>query len=98
VTLHSYDVVFDIPGEELDPIHGEMHAAIETGSAVSLSIVVVTADAKMEPPLSTLLQTGEELQGDARITLHGVEETSEAEITTTAALRIHFANWADPED
>jgi hypothetical protein len=95
VTLTSYTVTYDVPGESLTPIDGALHVVIPTGEDVSFSIVLVTGQAKIEPPLVTLLTTGGELQGDARITLHGVEQTSDADVTVEAAIRVHFANWAD---
>jgi hypothetical protein len=95
VTLTSYTITYDIPGESLAPIEGALHAVVPTGDDVSFSIVLVTGQAKIEPPLVTLLTTGGELQGDATITLRGVERTSEEEVATQASIRVHFANWAD---
>jgi len=98
VTLTSYRVDYDLPDEQLEPLVGAVHAVVPTGESVTLSLVLVTAQAKVEPPLYTLLTTGQELQGNATLTVYGTEETSDESVTVSAAIRVHFANWADGDD
>ncbi|MBM3316972.1 MAG: hypothetical protein FJY75_03875 [Candidatus Eisenbacteria bacterium] len=96
VTLNAYRVEFEITGEQIDSLEGALHAVVPSGESVSLVVVLVTGAAKLEPPLSSLILGGE-LQGDARVTLYGVEQTSGDEIAAEAAIRVHFANWADED-
>jgi hypothetical protein len=95
VTLDAYTVNFDVAGEQIAPVQGALHVVIETGGSATFTVVLVTAQAKLEPPLSSLLLSGGELQADATITLSGTERTSNERVTVSASIRVHFANWAD---
>lgn len=94
VTLTGYRVTFDLEDEAIESHEGALHVVVPSGENASFSIVLVTAQSKIEPPLTALVNGGE-LQADAHVTFFGVEQTSEDEVTATAAIRVHFANWAD---
>lgn len=95
VTLDAYAITFDAEGEQISPVQGALHVVIETGTSATFTVVLVPAQAKLEPPLSSLLISGGELQADATITLSGTEETSAERVTVSASIRVSFANWAD---
>jgi hypothetical protein len=95
VTLDAYTVNFDVAGEQIAPVQGALHVVVETGGSATFTVVLVTAQAKLEPPLSSLLLSGGELQADATITLSGTERTSNERVTVSASIRVQFANWAD---
>jgi len=94
VVVTGYEVVFHADGEHIDTLTGALHLVVPSGSQAIASIVVVTADAKRQPPLITLAQVGGELVGSATITVWGYETTSEDRISTTATVQIHFADWS----
>jgi hypothetical protein len=95
VTLDAYTITFDVEGEQLSPVQGALHVVIATGNSATFTVVLVPAQAKLEPPLSSLLISGGELQADATITLSGTEQTSAERVTVSASIRVSFANWAD---
>jgi hypothetical protein len=95
VTLTSYRVDYQVDGESIAPLTGGLHLVVPTGETATARLVLVTAFAKTQPPLITLVAHGDELTGTAIVTLRGVEQDSNEEIVATAAIAIHFANWAD---
>lgn len=95
VTIESYRVEFDLPGEKLAPIESSLHLKVPSGDKMTASIVLVTAQAKTLPPLSSLVASREELLGHAKITIHGHEQTSDDPVTAEARIQVHFADWAD---
>jgi hypothetical protein len=95
VTLTSYRVEYDMPGEEIDTVSGGLHLVVPTGSSAQAQLVLVTAYAKTQAPLGSLVNDRNELPATATITLTGREQDSDAEVQATAVIEIHFADWAD---
>jgi len=95
VVIDHYQVAYEIPGEALEEVSGRMHMRVPTGQEVSGNFVLVTSLAKIEPPLSTLAGSLDELFGTAYITLNGHEETSGRAISVGATMQIHFADWLE---
>ncbi len=94
VILTSYRVAYNIPGEHIEPLIGSMSLTIPSGETAMANIVVVTAQAKLEPPLSTL-RTGElEMLSRCMITFYGHEDVSNQGIVVELPFQINFANWA----
>ncbi|MBP7668990.1 MAG: hypothetical protein KA123_00190 [Candidatus Eisenbacteria bacterium] len=93
VLITGYRIEYSANGDAIDPIEGAMHLLIPSGTQRIASVVLVSAEAKSQPPLSTLVETGGEIFGSATITLSGYEETSEDPIEVSGTIQIHFANW-----
>jgi len=99
VVLTGYRVDYAVTGaevEKIEPVTGKIHLVVPTGEEVNHRIVLVTAWAKANPPLSSY-QTGGELLAEASLTFTGYEETSEEPIVVKACMTIHFANWTDED-
>ncbi len=97
VVLTDYRVDYQLEGEQIEPIVGKIHVVIPSGEEANHRIVLVTAWAKVNPPLSTAATQGQELMATATLTFTGYEETSEEPIVVRANVTIHFANWIDEE-
>lgn len=100
VVLTDYRVDYTVTGgsiEAIKPIVGKIHLVIPSGEEVNHRIVLVTAVAKTEAPLSTTVAQGQELMANAALTFTGYEETSEEPIVVRAYITIHFANWVDQQ-
>jgi len=95
VVLTDYRVDYALPGEQIEPIVGKVHVVVPSGEEANHRIVLVTAWAKVNPPLSTAATQGQELMANATLTFTGYEETSEEPIVVRAYVSIHFANWID---
>ena len=95
VTFTSYRIDYDVDGESIAPLTGGLQLVVPTGGKATARIVLVTALAKTQPPLITLVASGDELAGTASLTLRGTEQDSNEPIVATAAIAIHFADWAD---
>jgi hypothetical protein len=93
VMLDRYTIHFE-SDEEIPEVNGSLGWTVHTGETVSGSIVVVPATMKTQPPLVSLIGGGE-ITTTARITIHGIEATSERQVTLEATMPVHFANWAD---
>jgi hypothetical protein len=94
VTLTHYKVEFESE-EALPAFEGQLHLDIPTGMKAQGTIILVPAEMKIKEPLVSYLFAGSELMTSAKITFYGVEKTSEAEVSVTAALTVNFANWSD---
>ncbi len=97
VRIDHFRVEYDIPGEEMEPIEGDLNLLVPSGSSAVARITLISALAKVSPPLVGLIGTLDELFGTATITLSGTEETSEERLTATAQVSIHIADWADED-
>jgi hypothetical protein len=85
------------PGVDVPyPFEGSVSVLISSGTSSSVSIVVVREVAKLEPPLSRLVDTGAEvvLQTTAKIDFYG-HDLANNEVHATGYLPIFFANYAE---
>ncbi|MBD3336152.1 MAG: hypothetical protein GF355_11615 [Candidatus Eisenbacteria bacterium] len=94
ITLNRYTVRY-ISDESLTTFEGALHLEVLSGRQAAGIFTVVPADMKIREPLLSYLQAGRELTATAEITFYGVEKTSGEEVSVTAGLPVHFANWAD---
>ncbi|MBU1702453.1 MAG: hypothetical protein KJ970_04980 [Candidatus Eisenbacteria bacterium] len=94
VTLTHYTISFDSE-EQLPPFEGQIYLDVSTGDRAEGTIILVPAGMKTREPLVSYLIAGSDLMTSAEITLYGVEKTSHAEVSVTAHLTVHFANWSD---
>jgi len=103
VMLDRYTVSFtrtdgrNTPGVDVPyPFEGALSTLVSVGSASTVSLVVVREVAKLEPPLSRLVDSGAEvvLQTSAKIVFYG-HDLANNQVTATGYLSVFFANYAE---
>ena len=103
VMLDRYTVSFtrtdgrNTPGVDVPyPFEGALSTLVSVGSASTISLVVVREVAKLEPPLSRLVDSGAEvvLQTSAKIVFYG-HDLANNQVTATGYLSVFFANYAE---
>jgi len=82
------------PGVDVPyPIEGNLSALVEIGSSVKVSFVVVTINAKREPPLVNLVDGNEpEIKATAIIELYG-HDLANNKVKATGYLQVFFNNY-----
>jgi len=82
------------PGVDVPyPIEGNLSALVEIGSSVKVSFVVVTINAKREPPLVNLVDGNEpEIKATAIIELYGHDLVNN-KVKATGYLQVFFNNY-----
>jgi hypothetical protein len=86
------------PGVDIPyPFEGSMSSMVSVGTSSSVSIVIVREVAKLEPPLSRLVDVGAEvvLQATAKIDFYG-HDLANNQVHATGYLPVFFANYAEP--
>jgi len=105
-----YDVVLDrytvsysrtdgknTPGVDVPyPFEGSLTAVVPLGGSATVSFVVVREAAKLEPPLSRLVDLGAEviLTATAKIDFYG-HDLANNQVKVTGYLTIYFANYSE---
>ena len=104
VTFGRYRVVYaradgrSQPGRDVpDPFDGAITMTV-TDQPAAAPLTLVRAQAKEEPPLRVLAGGGgaRAVSTIADVTFYGPDQTGR-DVTATAAISIHFADWGDPE-
>ncbi len=97
VVFDRYEVRFE--GEEvLPPLFGAIHLRVASGSTATGEITVIPAAYKVVEPLRSLRENVVEMRFIANVKLIGTEVDSNEEITASAKLPVHCANWGDTDD
>lgn len=94
VRVERFEVRYEAEGHEIPGWSGGLGWTIQSAGVLNATLTVVPAWLKQNPPLSGLVSGGE-IVATAHITFHGRESTSNAPVTFTATLPVHFANWVD---
>jgi hypothetical protein len=84
------------PGVDVPyPIEGKLSALVEIGTSVKVSFVVVTINAKREPPLVNLVDGNDpEIKATAIIELYG-HDLAKNKVKATGYLQVFFNNYAN---
>jgi hypothetical protein len=95
----------DLDGDgtvDLANFTANMNAVVPINGSATAAVLIVSGAAKSVPPISCLgpagggcLTTTNEFAVNVTVVFHGVEETSEADITVTSGLIVRIADYAD---
>lgn len=104
VTITGYHVTFvradgrNTPGVDVPyAFDGAVTGTAKVGASVTLSFVLVRAQAKLEPPLLALRSGGSIfISTTAEVTLYGHDQAGN-QMNVTGTIGVNFANWADPD-
>jgi hypothetical protein len=82
------------PGVDVPyPIEGNLSVLVEIGRSVKVSFVIVTINAKREPPLVNLVEGNEpEIKATAIIDLYG-HDLANNKVKATGYLQVFFSNY-----
>ena len=104
VTLTRYRVDFrrsdgrNVPGVDVPYSFDGAATTTIAGNATLMTLVVVRAQAKLEPPLRNLRAGGGAglISTLADVTFYGKDQTG-SDVTVAGTLSVNFADWADPD-
>ncbi|NIN91403.1 hypothetical protein GTO36_00060 [bacterium] len=96
IMIDRYYVTFTSPeGDPVPPaFEGRLAAVCEVDSSLDIEVVIVRAEAKTLPPLSTLVGTTNAIWAVAEIRLVGHDLNGEG-VEATGYLTVYFANWVE---
>jgi len=109
VTINRYRVVYkrsdgrNQQGQDVPyAFDGAITFTVSDGQAVTANFSLVRVQAKLEPPLSTLVYPpagfggGVSISTLADVTFFGRDQTGH-EVNVTGTISVNFADWADPK-